>query len=301
MIKEFKPQTTLTFEAIGTKWIIELQAIASEMSAPDQATLLDEILTIIDQYDRLFSRFRPDSLVSTMAKQSGKYQLPSFSEQLFDLYDQLWKRTDQRMTPLIGQMLSQLGYDTNYSFQPSSTTPILKWGTDVYFKDNALHLNQPALIDIGALGKGQLVDLVIEHLRQYPFKVVCVNAGGDIYYHHHEALPLAIALEHPQQTSQAIGIANIANQAICGSSGNRRRWHDYHHIIDPSTAQPVQNIATTWAVAPTALQADAISTALFFAEPERLKMDFPYDYAIIYSDMSLVSSDSFPAKFFTQP
>ena len=63
-----------------------------------------------------------------MAKKVGIYQVPDHSAQLFDLYHILYQQSQGRITPLIGQMLSQLGYDSAYSFQTQTPDDIPQWG-----------------------------------------------------------------------------------------------------------------------------------------------------------------------------
>jgi len=41
-------------------------------------------------------------------------------------------------------------------------------------------------------------------------------------------------------------------------------------VLDGRTGEPVRTVAATWAVAPTAMHADAVATALFFAGGEAL-------------------------------
>jgi len=54
-----------------------------------------------------------------------------------------------------------------------------------------------------------------------------VDAGGDIACRNGENSKeeaIKIGLENPENFSEIIGIAELRNQSICGSSGNRRAW-----------------------------------------------------------------------------
>jgi len=73
----------------------------------------------------------------------------------------------------------------------------------------------------------------------------------------------------------------------------------YHHIINPVTAESPRHILALWTVAETTLLADALSTALFFVEPDVLHK-YSFDYAILYADKTTRVSPSFPGYFFTQ-
>lgn len=127
----------------------------------------------------------------------------------------------------------------------------------------------PAVIDVGALGKGRLVDVVADHLLTLPEATaeggVVVDAGGDIRVLGAPAAPERIALEHPYDPSRAVGVWQLTTGALCASAVNRRAWGEgLHHVLDARTGEPVRQVAATWALAPTAMLADALATALFF-------------------------------------
>jgi thiamine biosynthesis lipoprotein len=290
-------KVTFDFEAIGTAWQVELfdevpQALAVELKRA--------ILDRIEQFDRNYSRFRSDSLVTAMSKTTGIYSLPLDAEALFDIYQQLYELTDGLFTPMIGRTLSSAGYDADYSLQPGILSQPPGWQEALDYEFPHLTVKQPVLLDVGAAGKGYLVDIVSQLLRDKDIRNFCVNAGGDISYQSASDQALSIALEHPGDPSQAIGIANIHNQSLCGSAGNRRSWADFHHIMHPETLRSPRHIEALWVTAKDTITADALSTALFFVEPFRLKAAFDFEYAIIQADYSLRRSAGFPAEFFIQ-
>jgi thiamine biosynthesis lipoprotein len=123
-----------------------------------------------------------------------------------------------------------------------------------------MSLASAALIDIGALGKGRLVDLVATAVDDVEGALV-VDAGGDMAVRGETR----VGLEHPFDSTKAIGIATVRDQALCASATNRRAWGDgLHHVLDARTGIPVRTWAATWAFAPDAMHADAVATALFF-------------------------------------
>jgi thiamine biosynthesis lipoprotein len=241
-----------------------------------------------------------DSLIHKIAKAPGAYTFPPDSKPLFALYRSLYELTDGTMTPLIGQALADAGYDATYSLQPTKLHHPPAWDAVMAFSYPLLTTKEPVLLDIGAAGKGYLVDIVADLLKEAAIAEFCIDAGGDIVVNRPK-VTLSIGLEHPGNPSQIIGIATLHNQAICGSAGNRRSWGKYHHIINPSTLESPQHIQATWVVADTALVADGLATALFFTEPARLQHQFAFSYAIVYADNSLTYSANFPAKWFAAP
>ena len=63
----------------------------------------------IERFDRDWSRFRTDSLVSRIARGAGSWTLPEDAAPMLDLYRELHDLTDGRLSPLAGASLEQLG------------------------------------------------------------------------------------------------------------------------------------------------------------------------------------------------
>lgn len=214
---------------------------------------------------------------------AGSFELPAEATALFGLYRGLYEATDGAVSPLVGAALERLGYDRAYSLRPSGPpVPIPSWDEAVAWDGSRLTTLRPVLLDVGAAGKGLLVDIVSELLVAAGHTEAIVDGSGDIRAFGPD--PIRVALEHPLDTSKAIGIANVFDGAICSSATNRRAWGaGLHHVIDATTGLPTENVIATWAIAATALQADGISTALFFADPARLAERYEFTYVRMFS------------------
>lgn len=283
-----------TFEAIGTLWGI---AIYNEVVDPQDVE--QQILKRIEAFDKTYSRFRDDSLVSQMAKEADRYTLPEDAAPLLQLYYSLYRLTEGAFTPLIGQTLVDAGYDAKYQFRQSEIIhKPAPWEEILDYTDDTLTLKKPALLDFGAAGKGYLIDIVSKLLLKNNIDTYTINAGGDIIHHSPERKQLRVGLEHPDNPQQVIGIVPITNQSICASAGNRRKWGSYHHIVDPKTAQPVASVKATWVVAETALLADALATCLFFVSPQLLSQQYDFDYVILDADEKAQTSNTFTGELF---
>jgi thiamine biosynthesis lipoprotein len=161
-----------------------------------------------------------------------------------------------------------------------------------------LALSSPARIDVGALGKGRLVDLVLAELVAVPGSVT-VDAGGDIGVRGAE---VRIGLEHPFDQTKAIGVARVRDQALCASAINRRAWGDgLHHVLDARTGAPVRTWAATWAIAPDAMRADAVATALFFDGGAELAARWGVEWVRMSTAGLAERSPNCPVELFTTP
>lgn len=137
-------------------------------------------------------------------------------------------------------------------------------------KEGKLTKPQGMLIDTGGILKGYGVDRAIEALQKRGIKNVLVNAGGNIRTlgKNGEGEAWRIGVEHPRAPgSKMIAVLELDNRAVA-TSGDYQRYffYDgkrYHHIIDPETGEPANRAISATVIAPDAITADALSTAVF--------------------------------------
>lgn len=283
---------TLSFEAIGTQWVIDCFS-----SVSDKDKLESLILSRIEDFDKTYSRFRKDSLIFQISRKAGKYTFPPDSKELFALYNSFYQITDGAFTLLIGNTLTEAGYDASYSLTPKKINKVPD-ASSVYSWDYPkLVTKKPYILDFGGLGKGYLIDIVSNLLKENGINSFCIDAGGDIYCHNLEK-PMRVGLENPNDTKQVIGVIETNNKSICASSGNRRKWDKYHHIIDPKTLKSPENILASWVVAKDGVTADGLATCLFLVTPEKLSKYFKFEYFILYPDFKFKKSKNFSAELF---
>jgi thiamine biosynthesis lipoprotein len=314
------PRSSTGFDAIGTRWTLDTPA-------PLSADVLAAVHERIARFDRDWSRFRDDSWVAGVARGgAGTYRLPEDAGPLLDAYDVAARCTDGAVNPLVGRALEGLGYDATYSLRPrrdaggallTAAAPDWRASARRSADGRTLTLDEPALLDVGAGGKGYLVDLVAGVLAAHGITEHVVDAGGDLRVSlraperetepqteseteaepeteskpeaEPEAEPeaLTVALEDPRDTSRALGVLRLTDGALCGSATNRRAWApDVHHVVDARTGVPTSDVLATWAVGPTALVADVAATALFFADPDLVASRFGIRYVVLRADGS---------------
>ena len=127
-----------------------------------------------------------------------------------------------------------------------------------------------AKLDLGSIAKGYGVDRAVGALRRAAIEHAVVVAGGDLY-----ALgtspsgdPWSVGIQSPTDERAIVGTLELSDRAVATSGTYRQffryRGHKFHHIMDPSTAQPrmteMQSLTVT---ADSVMHADAATTALF--------------------------------------
>jgi thiamine biosynthesis lipoprotein len=233
-----------------------------------------------------------------VAAEGGRYVFPADADVLFSLYDELFLSTAGAVTPLVGRSLERLGYDAAYSLRRrGEDLPAADWRGSVERDGTVLSVERPVLIDVGAAGKGYLVDLIGELLSDAGIDEFTIDGSGDLLFRRTENQ--RVALEHPFDPTMAIGVVELSSGSICASGSNRRSWGEgLHHILDGRTGRPADNVIATWAIAETAMLADGLATALFFTEPARLAEEFEFQYVRMLASGRAQRSPGLPGELF---
>ena len=275
------------FEALGTAWSIE-----TPQELP--INVREEIAERIEQFDASYSRFRKDSLVGQL-RTPGKYVFPSDVTDLLTLYKKLYEMTDGRMTPLIGGMLEDAGYDATYSLQPKLIHDIPDFDALGWDGATTLQPTRPIVLDVGAAGKGYLVDSISEILELHGVTEYVIDASGDIKQKGDSQI---VGLEHPLDLNKVIGTVTLQDQSLCASAVNRRAWLGMHHVFDPNTKMPTNSMMATWVIAESTFVADALATALFFVAADTLLNEFEFTYVTISTEGAIDVSPQFNGKLY---
>lgn len=293
MITDPLPQAW-TFDAIGTGWRID-----SEEPMPDAVRAA--VAERVTRFDRDWSRFREDSAVTRIARQPGRHRLPGDAPALLGLYRELYAASAGRVSPLIGRRLESLGYDSAYRLTPApARAAVPRWEDALSWDGEHLDTATEVLLDVGAVGKGFLVDLVSELLTAHGIRKHLVDASGDLRT---VGVPLRVALEHPADPSKAIGVVELsggaADAALAASASNRRAWGDgLHHVLDAVTGEPTAEVVATWAIAATAALADGAATALFFDTAPSFYRDHDVVTLRMFANGRVERSSTFTGELF---
>jgi len=282
-----------SFESMGSQWAL---TVWDDIPAETFDDLTREAAMRCRMFEERYSRFRPSSLICTLAQKTGTVDVPHDLVAMLCLCEQLNHLSNGAFNPLVGSTLEDMGYDEEYSLKKIDVIrPVPDFSSVIRIIDDThINLLQPVLIDIGAVGKGYAVDLLRDFLDVQGLKRFLVDGSGDVFYRGDE--PLRAGLEHPDDPTKAIGVIELRNCAFCASAGNRRRWSTYHHIIDPRTLTSPQNILGTWVKADSAALADGLATAIFLCDPDCLKSELLFEYCILNSEYRVKRSQGFEAE-----
>jgi thiamine biosynthesis lipoprotein len=129
-------------------------------------------------------------------------------------------------------------------------------------------------VNLGGIGKGYAVDRATAILRRRGFADFLVQAGGDLYVGGHpKGRAWRLGIQDPRGPADTPFAMLELSNATFSSSGDYERFfmkdgHRYHHIIDPATGQPAMASRSVTLVTARAVEADALSKAVFILGPD---------------------------------
>lgn len=155
-------------------------------------------------------------------------------------------------------------------------------------KDGMVRIPEGFGLDLGGIAKGAVVDLISDYLYERGFKNFLIDAGGDILVSgvKQGETPWRIAVRHPRESQAVLGVISLGekdSRIAVVTSGDYERFFEsggkrYHHILDPHSGYPAEQVASVTVIAPSCEVADALSTAAFVLGPEgglKLLEEFP--------------------------
>jgi thiamine biosynthesis lipoprotein len=230
--------------------------------------------------EKLCSRFDENSELSRLSASPAGVPV-TVSPLLFQLVSfalSVARASGGAFDPTVGRDMEMSGFNRNYLTGERKTSKTQTSAGSSYRDilldtvDRTVTLTRPLVLDLGAVAKGFAIDLAAEELR--PFQDYAINAGGDILARglSPDGTPWRIGIRHPRQPEALIDTFTVSDAAVCTSGDYERPRTDGglgHHLLDPETGQAVAEVASVTVLAPTAMLADALSTAAFVLGAER--------------------------------
>jgi thiamine biosynthesis lipoprotein len=133
------------------------------------------------------------------------------------------------------------------------------------------------LINLGSIGKGYAIDRTIDLIRAHWWPTSALVHGGRSSLYALDSPPgrfgdrWEVALRNPFRPESPLGLLRLRNRGM-GTSGTAFQQFEangrvYGHILDPRTGEPALGPASVTVLAPTAAEADALSTAFYLLGP----------------------------------
>jgi len=282
--REAKPPATCRFPVMSTLATVSVP-VADAARLP---ALRDQVAAAFDAVELGCSAFIAESDLATLNRQSGGEAL-HVNRHLAATLDaalRLARESNGALDPTVGPLMQLWGFRSETGVRtptPEALEAIRKrigWRKvelSGYPGETPLaRLHAPEMrLDLGAIAKGYAVDEAFKLLDpQAPSFMI--DLGGNLRVRG-EAAPgrggWRTGIRNPFDRNMLIGTLLLTNGEAVATSGNYERFviienRRYAHIMDPRTGRPVVGMAGVTVLAPSAMLADGLSTALFVLGPE---------------------------------
>lgn len=254
------------------------------------ASVADELLSRYHKIFDIYYEYSGVNNIRTINRNAGKAPV-KVDVELIDFLEyckELYTITNGKTNIMLGSVLSiwhdiREEADKNFGFIHDSYLPtdtelfeasqhtsidllvIDREASTVYITDSE------ASIDVGAIAKGYVVDILHDRLVEMGADSVVLNIGGNI-----RTIGLkpsgeewVTGITNPDKTSDNSLICRVklGDTAIVTSGDYERFFYagdqKYHHIIDPVTLYPSEYFTSVSIITKSSALADALSTALF--------------------------------------
>jgi thiamine biosynthesis lipoprotein len=173
--------------------------------------------------------------------------------------------------------------------RPGSPRRDARWQEVRLHKGAARVIRQPGVrLDSGGIAKGLFGDLLAETLENHAS--FAIDAAGDVRFGGREGLARQVQVASPFDDT-VLHVFELVRGAAATSGIGRRSWlgtdgRPAHHLLDPASGKPAYTgLVQVTALAPTGIEAEALSKAALLSGPERATDWLPHGGVVVYEDV----------------
>ena len=240
---------------------------------------IQECFTLIDNYERLFSATIEGSDIWNINHSNGKPV--SVSDDTVSLLQTAlyYSKLSGGKVDLTVLPLSELwDFGTKGNSHKPNDDAIQEAVSHIDYRavqidGNTVSLSDPdASVDLGFIAKGYIADRLKEYLVNQGVASACISLGGNLITigNKPDGQPYRIGIQQPfAAEGEIIAAIDVTDSSVVSSGVYERYFYEdgvlYHHLLDIATGYPADNnIAGVTILAPSSVDADALSTTCFF-------------------------------------
>lgn len=265
------------------KSIVHLMGTVIELSIQHEfaEAILDELIVRLNEYEQRFSANDPNSELMKINNNAGIQPITVHSE-LYELI-KVGKihscAKESRLNIAIGPLIQtwRIGFADAKVPNHEEINELLKRTNPENIvlneQERSVFLTEPKMaIDLGALAKGYIADLIIDFLKKAQVTSALINLGGNLVVLGPSLKPdktWHIGIQDPLQArNNYIAVLKLFNQSVVTSGVYERNLNlngkTYHHIIDPQTGYPMTTeVVSLTIISDKSLDGEIWTTRLF--------------------------------------
>ena len=280
------------FDLMGTHMRVIIGTPVVKGALPPQEAA-DAVVALLRNYDRKLSRFREDSELCALNRDPRPVVPASrLLREAVSVALRVARDTDGLVDPTVLGDLEAAGYTESWDSErrielasalrdsadhrvPAAPRADARWKA-ISVDDEAGTITRPPglRIDTGGSGKGHAADLAARLLDDYD--AWAVDCGGDLRLGGRLGVLREVEVEDPF-TGESCGSLRVRSGAVATSGLRSRIWRGTdgdiaHHLLDPATGAPAfTGVVAATAVAPTAVQAEALAKTALLGGPRQAR------------------------------
>ena len=276
------PLVKLSFFAMGTQVSITVSAAGHRGRREEAVSAIAEIERLMQDFGRHWWAWGDGALAGINAQlAAGRVaDIPPAMRRLFARAWAVRQATGGLFDPRVASLVKLWGFHDMAALRDTPPSPLQVEG--------ALHALRAAPgydgggaygpapgvgWDFGGIGKGWIVDICLERLRDLGFPDAIVDAGGNLAVRGARGdRPWRIGIRNPRSDADAPSLlaSIVARDEAVNTHGDDQRFfeHDgqrYSHILDPAIGWPAQGLRSITVVHPDGTLAEAGGAALYVA------------------------------------
>ncbi len=264
----------LETKAMGCSWFVIMNP-----GPPRQVMVASDAFDMVRDTEQMLTIYRDDSEVSLLNQEAAS-EWKNVSEELQGFLlscQRLYDATGGAFDPAAGALINLWKLAREESRIPTQSEiedALVISGMSLVHQEPAnqrVKFEQDGLLlDFASIGKGYGIDQAAEHIRHEGIDSFLVHGGQSSLFaagkhQGHDGWP--IGLKNPLFTEKLYATILLKDVAMSTSGSNvqyfRYEGKRYGHLLDPRTGWPAEGLLSVTVIAPTATEADALSTAFY--------------------------------------
>ena len=259
--------------ALGTN--VSLTVFHTEARQAEKA--LDLAFAELDRVEDVMSLYRPESALCQLNRTGSLDNPHPYLVEVLETALDLSRRTEGAFDVTVQPLFRTYFEHAQAGRRPSAEAiqaALAKVGwRRIGLRPGRVELVSGTELTLNGIAQGFAADAVGRVLRDHGIHHALVDTGeiGTIGTHA-EREHWSIGIKHPRKSEDFLGLAALQGRCLATSGDYETRFSEdyrHHHLLDPHTGDSPTELASVSVAAPTALQADALSTAVFLMGPAR--------------------------------
>jgi thiamine biosynthesis lipoprotein len=265
-------RVSVTRKQLGT--VVTVTVVHTD--ADEARAMVNGALNEIERLEGVFSRYRAETPVARLNREGRVTDAPGELIEVVSSALDYSRMTDGAFDVTVAPVLNLYVSSFAATDRPpteadlSAAMALVGW-QGLQVDGRTIELERPGMaITLDAIAKGFVVDRAVAALTVAGADRVIVEAGGDIATRANGDDPWQVAIQNPHNPRGSLGVVQLRGESLA-SSGDYMQYftpdHRLNHTIDPRTGRSPQHSSGSSVRAPTAMDADALSTSVFVLGP----------------------------------